>query len=153
MKQEEQPRPWTGWRPVVAAESGKPSAGLSKAWRIALAGVAVVLVLLAGSAAYLHRLKPPGCNDPVTLMLAGYELAQLLGPAPIPELVQTKTLLGGRFAIRYVCSAEFANPPMVRLPDGVAMGSIRYTSALRGPDRTPEVSVKLVPVLPFLPWQ
>lgn len=127
-----------------------PGAISSKGRDIALVGIAAVLVLLGGSLTYLQRLKPPGCNDPGTLILVGYGLARLLGPAPIPELVRVRTVLGGTFAIRFVCSAEFANPDQITLSGGIRAGSIRYTSQLRGPRRVHDVKVSLVPIVP---WQ
>lgn len=116
-------------------------------WLIALGCVAVLLTGLGWSASYLAALKPPGCNDPRTLILMGYELGRLLSPASAPDLARVTTVAGGSLAIRYVCSAEFANPEKIQLPDGAAIHAVRFTSTLAGPHLTQRVTVQLEPIL------
>lgn len=92
-------------------------------------------------------MKPPGCDDPSTLALVGYELAQVLRPMPPPALARVKTVEGGLLAIRFVCTADFADPERIELAHGAVAQSIRFTSMLGGPDHVQQVSVRLVPIL------
>ena len=115
-----------------------------------MSGSAAMLAALGWSAAILASRTPPNCISPRTLARARGELGRLLAPIPAPDLVRIRTEAGSAWAVRFVCTAEFADPDQIRLPNGVLIRSVRYTSILSGPARTQKVSIKLEPVLQ---WQ
>ena len=66
---------------------------------------------------------------------------------PPPGLARVRTVAGGSFAIRFVCTADFTDPDRIKLANGTVIQSIQFTSALGGPDRVQRVSVRLEPLL------
>ncbi len=108
-----------------------------------------LLAVLGWSLAFLTGMKPPRCNDARTLIQAGYRLAEVLAPASPPQLVRIETIGGGKFAIRFICSAQFANPDRISLPDGRVIREVQFTSRLAGPHDVPQVGIRLEPVPDF----
>lgn len=104
------------------------------------------MAALGWSVVYLSRMKPPRCDDTRTLALVGYQLAQALAPMSPPQLARIKTVAGGELAIRFICSADFANPDRIRLPDGTVIRELQFTSTLAGPHHAQQVSIRLEPI-------
>lgn len=92
-------------------------------------------------------MKPPGCRDPSTLALVGYQLGRRLAPMQPPDLVRIETVVGGLLAIRFVCTADFAHPDRITLANGTVIDSVKYTSSLGEPGKVHQVSVRLEPLL------
>lgn len=121
---------------------------------IVLAGL---LVVAAGTAAVVVHVRrtvvPPGCRDAQVLAIVRHALvARFHLPATV-RLEAIRVRAGGPLAFRFVCTADLGGLRGADLPPGPRAGSVRYTTRLTGAARRLEVSVRVVPLLNWVPVQ
>jgi hypothetical protein len=115
---------------------------------IVLGGLAILIAMLAASAAWFRARLPPGCTDPRTVALVRQSLSTHYHLPPATTLENIRTLAGGWLALRFVCTADLAGFDPHDLPQGTPLpGQVHYTSRLTPDQRSHEVTVDLQPLL------
>jgi hypothetical protein len=115
---------------------------------ILLAGLAILLAALAGSAAWFHANLPPNCTDPRTIALVRQSLTTRYHLPPGTTLENIRTVAGGWVALRFVCTAGVAGFDPHELPQGTPLpGQVHFTSRLTPDHSRHEVTVELQPLL------
>jgi hypothetical protein len=115
---------------------------------IVLGGLAILIALLAASAAWFRARLPPGCTDPRTVALVRQSLTTHDHLPAATTLENIRTVAGGWLALRFVCTAGLAGFDPHELPRGAPIpGQVRYTSRLTADLSRHEVTVDLQPLL------
>lgn len=123
-------------------------AGFPRSWVFGLAGTAAMLGTLGFVVVWMYGRRPPDCSDQRTLALVQHQLGRIFGQ-PTPGLVNIAMVAGGPIALRFVCTADLAR--QLRLPNGVAVDSIHYTSTFVPDSRVQQVTVQVRPLLAWFP--
>ena len=119
-----------------------------------LAGLALLGVGIAAIVVHVRRtVVPPGCRDPAVLAIVRHALvAHFHLPATV-RLEAIRVRAGGPLAFRFLCTADLGGLRGAVLPPGPRPGSVRYTTQLTGAARRLDVSVRVVPLLNWVPVQ
>ena len=119
--------------------------------------LAGLLMLAAGTAAVIVHVRrtvvPPGCRDPHVLAIVRHALVARFHLPVTVRLSAIRVRAGGPLAFRFLCSADLGGLRGAALPPGPRPGSVRYTTRLTGAARRLEVSVRVVPLLSWVPVQ
>jgi len=122
---------------------------------VRLAVTLAVLGVLAGTSTWLAWVRlnvvPPDCLSPDTLSMVRESLT---GRFKLPQSVRmenVRTVVGGYFALRYVCEAHLTGIDPRLLPAGAPIpGSVDFISRLSSDRQRHEV---IVSVEPQLKWE
>lgn len=114
-------------------------------------GVLVVVGVTGTWLAWVRmNVVPPDCLSPDTLSMVRESLTGRFKLPPSLRMENIRTLVGGYFALRYVCEAHLTIDPRL-LPAGAPIpGSVDFISRLSSDLRRHEV---IVSVEPQLKWE
>jgi hypothetical protein len=120
-----------------------------------LAVTLVVLIVFATTGSWLAWVRvnvvPPDCLSPNTLSMVRESLTGRFNLPQSVRLEEVRTIVGGYFALRYVCEAHLAGIDPNLLPPGAPIpGSVDFISRLSSDHRRHEV---IVSVEPQLKWE
>jgi hypothetical protein len=121
--------------------------------RLALALIALAILAFAGGviAWIRHNIVPPNCTDPRTLALVR---KSLIGHFHLPadtRILNIHTDAGGYAAFRFVCEAQLDVNRNELPPNTAIPGSVHYTSQLSDDRQRQDVSVRVEPLLIWVP--
>jgi hypothetical protein len=118
-----------------------------------LALAAAALILGATAAIVVHvrlHVVPPGCRDPQTLALVRQSLTNHFHLPTSTRIDHIRMLAGGWLAFRFVCQADL-EVNLAELPPGPKPGFVNYTSQLGDKGRRQEVTVRVAPLMMWVP--
>ncbi|HEY6431231.1 MAG TPA: hypothetical protein VIZ17_04560 [Acetobacteraceae bacterium] len=115
--------------------------------------MALILGGFAIVAVHVRRhVVPPGCRDPRTLALVHQSLTERFHLPADTRIDQIQMIAGGWLAFRFECEADLEVDP-AKLPPGPRPGTVHYVSQLTDNGHRLEVTVRIAPLMVWVPVQ
>jgi hypothetical protein len=118
---------------------------------LALAAAALIFGVTAAIVVHVRRhVVPPDCRDPRTLALVRRSLTNHFHLPASTRIDHIHMRAGGPLAFRFVCQADLEVNP-AELPPGPKPGFVDYTSQLTNGGRRQDVTVRVLPLMIWVP--
>ncbi len=116
-----------------------------------LACVALILGGFGIVAVHVRRhVVPPDCRDPRTLALVHQSLTERFHLPASTQIDHIQMIAGGWLAFRFECEADLDVDP-AELPPGPRPGTVHYVSQLTDNGHRHEVTVRVAPLMIWVP--